>query len=120
METASCPPGTNDGRPLLLDSMTSKGTSESRSTPVGGEGGRRWSPRGPFVFIIHEYYPQLTPAGLIRKSWSVDKDGYASLPQGPGLGAEIDEQKLEELAKKPHKPEWPTRGRLKDGSIADY
>ena len=73
----------------------------------------------PF-FIIHEYYPQITPAGLIRKSWSVDKDGYASLPQGPGLGAEIDEEKLEELAKKPHKPEWPTRGRLKDGSIADY
>jgi galactonate dehydratase len=57
---------------------------------------------------------------LIRKNWSVDKDGYASLPQGPGLGIEIDEQKLEELSKRPHKPEWPTRGRLKDGSIADY
>jgi galactonate dehydratase len=73
----------------------------------------------PF-FIIHEYYPQITPAGLLKKSWSVDADGYASLPQGPGLGVEVDEAKLEELSKKPHKAEWPTRGRLKDGSIADY
>ncbi|MBM3980687.1 MAG: mandelate racemase/muconate lactonizing enzyme family protein [Planctomycetes bacterium] len=73
----------------------------------------------PF-FIVHEYYPQITPAGLLKKNWTVDKDGYASLPQGPGLGVEVDEAKLEELAKKPHKPEWPDRGRLKDGSIADY
>ena len=27
---------------------------------------------------------------------------------------------LAELAKRPHRPEWPTRGRLRDGSIADY
>ncbi len=73
----------------------------------------------PF-FIIHEYYPQITPKGLVRKSWTVDKDGNASLPQGPGLGVEIDEKELAELAKKPHRPEWPTRGRLRDGSIADY
>jgi galactonate dehydratase len=57
---------------------------------------------------------------LLKKYWSVDKDGYTSLPQGPGLGVEIDEAKLEELAKKPHKVEWPDRGRLKDGSISDY
>lgn len=73
----------------------------------------------PF-FIIHEYYAQITPEGLVRKSWSVDADGYASLPQGPGLGVEIDEAKLAELSKLPHKPEWPTRGRLNDGSISDY
>jgi galactonate dehydratase len=73
----------------------------------------------PF-FIIHEYYPQITPRGLVRKNWSVDKDGYASLPQGPGLGVEIDEKVLADLAKRPHRPEWPTRGRLRDGSIADY
>mgnify|MGYP003520163153 CR=1 FL=1 len=36
----------------------------------------------PF-FLIHEYYPTITPAGLIKKDWSVDKDGYASLPQAP-------------------------------------
>jgi galactonate dehydratase len=73
----------------------------------------------PF-FIIHEYYPSITPKGLVRKNWSVDKDGYASLPQGPGLGVEVDEMVLAELAKRPHRPEWPTRGRLRDGSIADY
>ena len=74
----------------------------------------------PF-FLIHEYYPSLTPEGLIRKQWSVDKDGYASLPQGVGLGVEVDEAKLEEHAKNPTRPwTWPTRGRLKDGSVADY
>jgi L-alanine-DL-glutamate epimerase-like enolase superfamily enzyme len=73
----------------------------------------------PF-FLIHEYYPGLTPPGLVRKQWSVDKDGYASLPQGVGLGVEVDEAKLEELAKNPKRWEWPLRGRLKDGSVADY
>lgn len=72
------------------------------------------------LFLIHEYYPNISPAGLVRKSWSVDKDGYASLPEGPGLGCEIDEKVLAELAKNPVGPEWPTRGRLPDGSVADY
>ena len=72
------------------------------------------------LFLIHEYYPSISPAGLVQKNWSVDKDGYASLPQGPGLGCEINETLLAELAKKPSPPEWPTRGRLPDGSISDY
>jgi galactonate dehydratase len=74
----------------------------------------------PF-YLLHEYYPSITPPNLVRKSWSVDDQGYASLPQGPGLGAEIDESVLADLAKAPQKKwEWPTRGRLEDGSIADY
>jgi galactonate dehydratase len=73
----------------------------------------------PF-FFIHEYYPGITPKGLVRKDWTVGEDGYATLPQGPGLGCEVDETVLAELAKKPSPPEWPTRGRLPDGSIADY
>jgi len=72
------------------------------------------------LFLIHEYYPSITPKDLIQKSWSVDKDGYASLPTTPGLGCEINEARLEEISKQLSKPEWPTRGRLKDGSIADY
>ena len=72
------------------------------------------------LFAIHEYYPQITPKGLIRKTWTVGDDGYATLPTEPGLGCEIDEARLEELAKQPHKAEWPTRGRLPDGSISDY
>ena len=72
------------------------------------------------LFLIHEYYPSITPKGLIRKNWTVDADGFASLPEGPGLGCEIDEARLDELSKAPHKAEWPTRGRYPDGSIADY
>jgi len=72
------------------------------------------------LFLIHEYYPSITPKDLIRRSWEVDKDGYASLPTGVGLGCEVNEARLEELARIPAKPEWPTRGRMKDGSIADY
>ncbi|MFM9066992.1 MAG: mandelate racemase/muconate lactonizing enzyme family protein [Planctomycetota bacterium] len=73
----------------------------------------------PF-FLIHEYYPSISPPGLVRKNWTIDADGYASLPQGPGLGCEIDEAKLEELAKNPSPPEWPKGGRQPDGSISDY
>ncbi len=72
------------------------------------------------LFLIHEYYPSITPKDLIRKTWEVDKDGYASLPTGVGLGCEVNEARLDELSRQPSKPEWPTRGRLKDGSIADY
>jgi galactonate dehydratase len=72
------------------------------------------------LFLIHEYYPSITPKDLIRKTWEVDKDGNASLPTGVGLGCEVNEARLDELSKQPSKPEWPTRGRLKDGSIADY
>lgn len=72
------------------------------------------------LFLIHEYYPSISPPGLVRKDWTIDKDGYASLPNRPGIGCDIDEAKLAELAKQPSPPEWPTRGRLPDGSIADY
>jgi len=72
------------------------------------------------LFLIHEYYASISPPGLVKKNWSIDKDGYASLPQGPGLGCEVDEAVLAELAKNPSPPEWPTRGRLPDGSISDY
>ena len=72
------------------------------------------------LFLIHEYYPSISPPGLVKKNWSIDKDGYASLPVGPGLGCMVDEAILLELSKKPSPPEWPTRGRLPDGSIADY
>jgi hypothetical protein len=58
--------------------------------------------------------------GTITRQWSVDKDGCAPLPQGAGLGVEVDEAKLEELSKNPKRWTWPLRGRLKDGSVADY
>ncbi|MBC8349925.1 MAG: mandelate racemase/muconate lactonizing enzyme family protein, partial [Verrucomicrobia bacterium] len=56
------------------------------------------------LFLIHEYYPSISPPGLVKKNWSIDKDGYASLPEGTGLCCEIDEKKLAEIAKTPSKP----------------
>jgi len=89
------------------------------TTDLGATASLHCSAAVPF-FLIHEYYPSISPPGLVTKNWSIDKEGYASLPQGVGLCCEVDEAKLAELALIPIKPEWPTRGRLPDGSIADY
>jgi len=89
------------------------------TTDLGATASLHVSAAIPF-FLIHEYYSSISPPGLVKKNWSIDNDGYASLPQGPGIGCEIDETVLTELAKKPSPPEWPTRGRHADGSISDY
>lgn len=89
------------------------------TTDLGATASLHCSAAAPF-FLIHEYYPSITPVGLVKKNWTIDGDGYASLPEGTGLCCEIDEARLAELAKTPAKPEWPTRGRHPDGSIADY
>ncbi|MDA1014474.1 MAG: mandelate racemase/muconate lactonizing enzyme family protein [Planctomycetota bacterium] len=89
------------------------------TTDLGATASLHCSAAVPF-FLIHEYYPSISPPGLVKKNWSIDKDGYASLPEGVGLCCEVDEPKLLELAKQPIVPEWPTRGRMPDGSIADY
>jgi galactonate dehydratase len=73
-------------------------------------------------FLIHEFYPDnggFNPKRIARVDWQVDKDGYAALPPGPGLGVEIDEKRLDEEAAKPQTYKWPSRT-LPDGSIADY
>jgi galactonate dehydratase len=47
------------------------------------------------------------------------KDGYLSIPQGPGLGIEVNEEFIVEQTKNGHQwraPEW----RHKDGSIAEW
>src|SRR5438045_391933 len=56
----------------------------------------------PF-FLIQEGYldGHIMPAGVARKNWTVDKDGYASLPQGPGLGVEMDEKAMATVAADP-------------------
>jgi galactonate dehydratase len=89
------------------------------TTDLGATASLHCSAAIPF-FLIHEYYPSISPPGLVAKNWSIDADGYASLPEGTGLCCEIDEAKLEEIAKTPSPPEWPTRGRMPDGSISDY
>jgi galactonate dehydratase len=74
------------------------------------------------LFLIHEFYPDnvgFSAKGMVKMDYQVDKDGYVTLPPGPGLGVEIDEKALEEAAKKPQTYKWPG-AKLKDGSIADY
>jgi galactonate dehydratase len=73
-------------------------------------------------FLIHEAYldGHLMPAGVAKKNWTVDKDGYASLPQGPGLGVEVDEEMIAKVAADPKwKYKWPTP-KQPDGSVTDY
>jgi len=72
--------------------------------------------------VIHEGYTDgnIMPLGLATKDWSVDKDGYASLPQGNGLGVVMDEQKIAEVAADPaRKYKWP-KPKAPDGSVIDY
>ncbi len=74
------------------------------------------------LFLIHEFYPDnmgFNPKNIARVDWRVDKDGYVGLPPGPGLGVEIDEQRLVEESAKPQNYKWPGRT-LPDGSISDY
>jgi galactonate dehydratase len=68
------------------------------------------------LFLIHEFYPN-DCGGTLKKNWEIDKNGYASLPQGPGLGIEVDEAALAQIPPTPYK--WPSN-KNPDGSVADY
>ncbi len=74
------------------------------------------------LFLIHEGYldGHIMPPGVARKNWEQDKDGYASLPQGPGLGVEMDEEAMAKVAADPkRKFKWPVV-MAEDGSVRDY
>jgi galactonate dehydratase len=71
------------------------------------------------LFLIHEYNTHPHLEAVARKSWSVGPDGNASLPQGPGLGVEIDEPLLAKMAANPPAWKWPV-STLPDGSVSDY
>jgi len=74
----------------------------------------------PFL-LIHEGYldGHIMPPGVARKNWEIDKDGYASLPQGPGLGVEMDEAAMAKVAADPRKKyKWPS-AKYQDGSVRD-
>jgi galactonate dehydratase len=73
-------------------------------------------------FLIHEFHPNnegFNPKGLTSMPWAFDKDGRVPLPPGPGLGVEVNEALIQELAAKPQSYTWPG-SRLRDGSVADY
>ena len=70
---------------------------------------------GIFIAIGHTPNTEVFTSQL-----EMDDDGYVSLPTGPGLGVEVDEARVIELATKPPQQfEWP-HSRLTDGSVADY
>ena len=75
------------------------------------------------LLLIHETAPGSLKWGeeFMNRPWTVDdKSSYATLPDGPGLGIEIDIQKMQKVATDPNfKFRWPQM-RLPDGSIADY
>ena len=74
------------------------------------------------LFLIQEGYldGHIMPPGVARKNWEVDKDGYAALPQGPGLGVEMDEDAMARVAADREKKfKWPVQ-RYADGSVRDY
>ncbi len=71
-------------------------------------------------FLIHEGGKGRDRFGVVKATWEVDEKGYASLPQGPGLGVDIDEEKVRRIDAAPQKPyRWPS-GKYPDGSVADY
>ena len=75
----------------------------------------------PF-FLIHEFYPNnrgFNPGEFLKMDWKLDAEGYIGLPPGPGLGVEVDEKRLAELAAQPQSYKWPGRTHP-DGSVADY
>jgi galactonate dehydratase len=75
----------------------------------------------PF-FLIHEGYENQLPEGVARKTWEMDAEGYVSLPQGPGLGVEVDERLVREIGADPSRCqpfEWAAR-QHRDGAVADY
>jgi galactonate dehydratase len=76
----------------------------------------------PFL-LIHETAPGNLQWGeqFMNRPWKVDdKTGYATLPEGPGLGVEIDVAKMARVAADPkYRWRWPTVT-LPDGSVADY
>ncbi len=75
------------------------------------------------LLLIQEGYVDghIMPKGVARKSWEIDKEGYASLPQGPGLGVEMDEAMIAKIAADPRRKfKWPVVTYPTDGSVRDY
>jgi galactonate dehydratase len=75
------------------------------------------------LFLIQEGYVDghIMPPGVARRNWVLDNDGYASLPQGPGLGVDMDEGRMAKVAADPRRKfKWPAPKYPNDGSVRDY
>jgi galactonate dehydratase len=92
------------------------------TSPLGATASLHVAASIPFL-LIHETAPGAIEWGerFARKAWTVDKEGYASLPEGAGLGVQMDEKAMAKVAADPKQGrfQWPVM-RLRDGSVADY
>jgi galactonate dehydratase len=92
------------------------------ASPLGATASLHVAASIPFL-LIHETSPGALEWGgqFAHKNWTVDRDGYASLPQGPGLGVAMDERALARVAANPGNMRfvWPNI-RLRDGAMTDY
>jgi galactonate dehydratase len=92
------------------------------TSPLGATASLSVAASIPFL-LIHETAPGALKWGeqFMNQPFTIDdKTGYATLPEGPGLGVEIDVEKLGKVAADPkYKWKWPG-AKLADGSVADY
>ena len=92
------------------------------TSPLGATASLSVGASIPFL-LIHETAPGALQWGeqFMNRPWTVDdKTGYATLPEGPGLGVTIDVEKMAKIAADPnYKWKFP-RVTLPDGSVADY
>jgi galactonate dehydratase len=106
---------------ILAEAYTVPLAPHCTTSPLGASASLHVAASVPFL-LIHETAMNAVEWGeqFCRKSWTVDKDGYASIPQGPGLGIEMDERDMARVAAaaKPRKF-WPNIT-LRDGSVTDY
>jgi galactonate dehydratase len=92
------------------------------TSPLGATASLSVAVSIPFL-LIHETAPGSLQWGeqFMDRPWKVDdKTGYATLPDGPGLGVHLDADKMAKIATDPkYKWRWPG-ATLPDGSVADY
>jgi galactonate dehydratase len=92
------------------------------TSPLGATASLSVGASIPFL-VIHETAPGNLQWGeqFMNRPWTVDDaTSYATLPEGPGLGVQLDVEKLTKIAADPkYKWAWP-KITLPDGSIADY
>ena len=70
--------------------------------------------------LIHESYDDELFGRFIHPQWE-KKDGYVSIPDGAGLGVEIDEKQMLTLASDPaYQYRWRGPQFMRDGSVSDY
>jgi len=75
------------------------------------------------LFLIQEGYldGHIMPPGVARKSFAIDADGNAGLPQGPGLGVEMDESLIAKVNADPKRQyKWPGATFHDDHAVRDY